>query len=403
MVSKSNLFKFVLIIGVVNLFADFTYEGGRSIVGPFLGALGASGAIVGFVGGFGEFMGYALRSVTGYIADRTGKYWTTTFIGYAVNLFAVPALALAGSWPLAALLVVLERTGRAIRRPSVEAMLSYTTSELGRGWVFGLNEALDQVGATIGPLVVALVLFLNGGYRTSFAILLVPALLCMGTLFFARFLYPKPKSIEKTEPSHARGFSGAYWAYFASGALIGGGFTSFALISFHFQESGAVTGPLIPILFSVAMATGAISALMFGRLLDKVGVAAAVVALGLSAFFAPFVFAGSAGLAVIGMVLWGVGMGVQDSLLKAVLTGVIPEGRRSTGFGVFDAGFGTSYFVGNTVMGLLYDANLHALIVMSVVLQLAALPVFVYAGRRAGKTSRPSNLAGDEAFLSEEG
>jgi MFS family permease len=383
MTTKSTIFRFVLIIGVVNLFADFTYEGGRSIIGPFLGALGASGTIVGFVGGFGEFMGYAIRSVSGYIADKTGKYWATTFAGYVINMFAVPALALAGNWPAAALLIVMERTGRAIRRPNVETMLSYTTTELGRGWVFGLNEALDQVGATAGPLLVALVLYLKGGYRSSFAILLVPAVLCISTLAIARFLYPQPRKLEKPRTLQTKGFSRAYWMYLAAGALIAAGFTGFALISFHFQKAGTVAAQVIPILFAVAMATAAITALVFGRLLDRIGHAAALVAFALSVFFAPLVFLGGLNLALIGMILWGIGTGAQDSLLKAVLIDVIPADRRSTAFGVFDTGFGTFYLLGNTAMGFLYDVSIPALIAFSIILQLAALPVFVFAKRRA--------------------
>lgn len=152
-------FRFAFVIGIVNFFADMTYEGARGIVGPFLGSLGASAAIVGFVAGFGEFVGYALRSVSGYFADKTHKYWAVTFVGYAINMLAVPALALAGNWPLAAALVVAERTGRAIRRPAVEAMLSQAGKSIGQGWVFGLNEALDQTGATLGPLITAFGLY----------------------------------------------------------------------------------------------------------------------------------------------------------------------------------------------------------------------------------------------------
>jgi MFS family permease len=387
MMTKSTLFRFVLIIGIVNLFADFTYEGGRSIMGPFLAVLGASGFIVGFVGGFAEFMGYALRSVSGYLADKTGKYWATTFVGYAINLFAVPALALAGNWPAAAFLIVMERTGRAIRKPAVEAMLSDTTGELGRGWVFGLNEALDQVGATAGPLLVALILFLKGGYRTSFAVLLVPALICISTLTVARFLYPQPRRLEKEKPRtlQTKGFSGAYWTYVAAGALIAAGFTGFSLISFHFQEARTVADEVIPLLFAVAMATAAVAALVFGRLLDRIGYAAALVAFTLSAFFAPFVFLGGLNLALIGMILWGIGTGAQDSLLKAMLTDIIPGDRRSTGFGVFDMGFGTFYLLGNTVMGFLYDVSIPTLIAFSIILQLAALPVFVLAKKRGAK------------------
>src|SRR5437667_10530147 len=163
---------FVLIIGIGNFFADFTYEGARGIVGPFLGSLGATAAVVGFVAGLGELMGYGLRSVSGYFADKSHRHWAFAFLGYAVNMLAVPALALAGSWPLAAGLVVSERVGRGIRKPTVEAMLSYAGKSIGAGWVFGLNEALDQAGATIGTMLMALDLYVNGGFRIGFGVLL---------------------------------------------------------------------------------------------------------------------------------------------------------------------------------------------------------------------------------------
>lgn len=150
-------FRFVLLIGIVNFFADMTYEGARSITGPFLESLGASAAIVGFVAGFGELVGYGLRSFSGYFADKTHRYWAVTFAGYFINMMAVPALALAGSWPLASALMVAERTGRAIRRPAVETMISHAGKSLGSGRVFGFNEALDQAGATTGPLITAFV------------------------------------------------------------------------------------------------------------------------------------------------------------------------------------------------------------------------------------------------------
>src|SRR5256714_1095203 len=190
-------FRFVLIIGIVNLFADMAYEGGRSITGPFLGSLGASATIVGFVAGLGELLGYSFRSVSGYFADKTQRYWVATFLGYLVNVFAVPALALAGNWPLAAILIIAERTGRAMRKPAVDTMLSYAGKSIGRGWVFGLNEGLDQAGATFGPLIIALVLFLRHGYREGFGVLLISALLCLGTLAVGRIWYPRPHELEE--------------------------------------------------------------------------------------------------------------------------------------------------------------------------------------------------------------
>jgi len=377
-------FGLVLILGIVNLFADMTYEGGRAITGPFLGSLGASAAVVGFVAGFGELIGYALRSVSGYLADRTQKYWVVIFTGYAVNMLAVPALALAGAWPLAAGLIIAERTGRAIRRPAVEAMLSHAGKSLGQGWVFGLNEALDQTGASVGPLITALVLFLHRGYHQAFAALLVSALLCLGTLVVARLWYARPQGMEEgAAPSpQAERFPVAYWSYVAAGALVAAGFADFSLIAFHFQKVATVTEPFIPVLYSAAMATGALASLVFGRLLDRFGRPTVIVAFFASAWFAPLVFFGGPALAWLGVGLWGLGMGAQDSILKALLAGVVPPQKRSTAFGVFDTGFGFAWFAGSAAMGLLYHASLTGLVVFSVALQLAALPVFAFAGRR---------------------
>jgi predicted MFS family arabinose efflux permease len=378
--------RFVLIIGVVQLFADMTYEGARGITGPFLGSLGASAAAIGFVAGFGELIGYGLRSVSGYFADKTHKYWVFIFAGYAVNMLAVPALALAGNWPIAAALVVAERTGRAIRKPSTDAMLSHAGSQIGHGWAFGLNEFLDQTGATIGPLVMALVLYLHGCYHKAFAILLIPALLCIGAVTVARIFYPRPHELETRAPTvlRTKGFSKAYWLYLVAGALIAAGFADFSLIAFHFQKTGTVAQSAIPIFYSAAMVTGALAALVFGKLLDKIGLPVVVLAFFLGALFAPCVFLGGFGFALAGMILWGIGMGAQDALLKAVLAGVVPPQKRSTAFGVFDTAFGIAWFAGSATMGLLYDKSIPAMIIFSVALQLAALPVFIFA-RRCGK------------------
>lgn len=374
-------FRFVLVIGIVNLFADFTYEGARSINGAFLGSLGASAVVVGFVAGFGEFIGYALRSVTGFFADKTHKYWFFAFIGYSINMLAVPALALAGNWPVAAVLMIAERTGKAIRKPSVETMLSFSSKEMGSGWVFGLNEALDQLGATVGPLIVAWVLFMKGGYKDGYAILLVSALLCLCVVVVARILFPKPQDLDKKEPTglQTKGFSNTYWLYVLSGGLIAAGFADFSLIAFHFQRTASVTNGFIPILYAIAMAVAGLSSLIFGRLLDKIGFKIALIAFFLSAFFAPFVFLGRFLLALIGMILWGIGIGAQESLLKAILSDMTSKDIRSTAFGVFDTGFGIAWFLGSATMGLLYNESIFAVIIFSVFIELASLPVFVIA------------------------
>jgi MFS family permease len=375
---------FVLIIGIANFFADFTYEGARGIIGPFLGSLGASAVIVGFVAGLGELMGYGLRAVSGYLADKSHRHWAFAFLGYAINMLAVPALALTRHWPPAAGLVVSERIGRGIRKPTVEAMLSYAGRSIGAGWVFGLNEALDQAGATSGPLLMALILYLNGGYQTGFGALLIPALLCLATLALARFLHPRPHELEEGagHTFQTTNLKQTYWTYLIAGALLAAGFADFALIGFHFQKANVVPGNLIPVFYAVAMAASALASIPLGRLFDRFGPNVSLFAFVISAAAAPFVFLGTSVFALIGMIFWGVGMSAQGSLFQAMLTGVIPPQKRGTAFGLFDTGYGIAWFLGSAVMGLLYDKSVPALVLFSVILQLAAIPVLFVANKK---------------------
>jgi hypothetical protein len=252
--SKETALRFVVLVGVVSLFADMTYEGARSVTGPYLALLGASGTVVGLVAGVGELIGYGLRLVSGYLSDRTGRYWAITIAGYAINLVAVPLLALAGRWELAAALMIAERMGKAIRTPARDAMLSHATHEIGHGWGFGLHEALDQTGAILGPLLVAGVLYVRGSYQAGFGLLLVPALLALVVLAAARLLYPRPQDLEASTPElRAKGFPRAFWIYLAAVALIAAGYADFPLIAYHFEKVASVPQVWIPIFYAVTM------------------------------------------------------------------------------------------------------------------------------------------------------
>jgi MFS family permease len=368
-------------MGVVNLFADTTYEGAASINGPFLGSLGASAAAISVIAGAGEFLGYGLRSIAGYVSDKTGKYWLITFIGYGVNLLAVPALAFAGNWPLAAILVLIERVGRALRKPTVEAMLSYTTGKLGKGWVYALNSALDETGATIGPLVVAFVLFRKGSYQTAYALLLVSALLALASLTAARTIFPLPARLEEGRTAKAEGLTVRYWLYMLAAACFAAGLMSFELISYHLSSRHVVTGPWIPVLLSISTAGGVIANLALGRLYDRVGMPAVLAGVVLSAAFAPLVFLGSFFTVLAGLMLWGIGYATQDTLFKALVASELPEGKRNFAFGLFYAGYGVGWLVGSVVTGILYESSRRGLVVFSVAAQLASLPIFIVAAK----------------------
>lgn len=374
---------FVVLIGVVSLFADMTYEGARSINGPYLALLGASATVVGIVSGFGELLGYGIRLFSGTLSDRTGRYWTITLVGYLVNLLAVPALALTGRWELAALLMIAERVGKGIRTPVRDAMLSHATTEMGRGWGFGLHETLDQIGAVAGPLIVAAVLATRGSYQAAFAFLILPALFALGTLLAARARYPNPRDFE-VAPALAvnDGLPRVFWLYLVAAGLVAAGFADFPLIAYHFARVSLMPAEIIPVFYAVAMGVDALAALALGRLFDRWGMPVLAAVTMLSALFAPLVFAGGVTLALVGMALWGIGVGAQESIMRAAIAAMIPAHRRGAAYGIFNTGYGIAWFLGSILLGVLYDISLPALIGFSVVVQLAAVPILILLARR---------------------
>ncbi len=380
-ISIGNAMRFVILVGVVSLFADMTYEGARSINGPYLAVLGASGAVVGVVSGVGELIGYSLRLISGYLSDKTRSYWAITFLGYAVNLIAVPLLALAGNWQIAALLMVIERIGKGVRVPPRDAMLSYATQQMGRGWGFGLHEALDQTGAILGPLIVALGLYLRNGYQSSYVLLLIPALLALAVLATARYLYPRPQDLEISQTRLVvQGFSRTFWIYLLAAGLFAAGFADFPLIAYHFEKASVASPAVIPVLYAVAMGVDALAALIFGRLFDRIGLQTLIIVSAITAFFAPLVFLGGLVPALFGMALWGIGMGAQESIMRAAIAGMVPPERRGWAYGMFNTAFGAFWFLGSAVIGILYDISIPALVAFSVIMILASIPFF-YATR----------------------
>ncbi len=362
-------------LGVVSLFADMTYEGGRSIAGPFLAHLGATGLVVGFVAGFGELVGYGIRVISGAAADRTRRYWPIAFAGYAINLLAVPALAVARAWPVAGALIVGERLGRGVRKPSVGSMLASAGSQIGHGWAFGFHEAMDQAGATVGPLVVAALLSLHRGFSAAFGVLLAPAILSLAALAVARVQYPAPHTLERNPVPRVRRFGAAYWWLAAGAACTAAGFADFALVSFHFSKAHVVPDALVPVLYAGAMLVGVLCAPVFGRLSDRFRSPVLLGAFAVTAFFAPLCFLGGPAAAVAGVLVWGFGMATQETLLPAFVARMIPAPQRATALGLFDGIFGVSWFLGSIAMGALYDLSAPWLVLFSVVAQVVALPL----------------------------
>ncbi len=348
---------------------------------------------MGIVAGLGELCGYTLRIIFGYLSDKTGRYWFFTIGGYTVNLLAVPLLALAGRWEIAAGLMIAERIGKAIRTPSRDTLLSYATKEIGRGWGFGLHEAMDQIGAMLGPMIVSGVLFLKGGYKNSFALLFIPAILALIILLVARYLYPRPKDLEKSSVAlKSKGLPRMFWFYLMAAALIAAGYVDFPLIAYHFKKTNLVNDNWIPIFYALAMGVDALAALVFGRLFDRQGLSVLILAVFLSLFFAPLVFLLGPYLALLGIALWGIGMGAQESIMRATIAEIIPNGERAFAYGIFNAGYGLFWFIGSVLMGIFYDFSLAGLVLFSMLMQLVSIPFLILTGKAINVNKKKEEL-----------
>ena len=379
----SGAMAFIFLMGIVSLFSDMTHEGGRSVLGEYLTLTGASAATIGFVSGFGELCGYSLRIISGFIADKTKKYWTLIILGYTIQVLAIPVLALIpdNGWVLACALVIIERVAKAIKKPAKNTLVSFAASEVGTGKGFAYQEFLDQLGAFSGPVILFIIALIKGTgnlvstYRFCFAFLGIPALITIALVVFSRIKYPNPEMFEKEEEKETEfRFRKSFVFYMIAICLFAFGFADFTLITLHVAKLRIFPDSALSLLYALAMAVDAFAALFFGWLFDKVGLKALIISTVFSALFSVFIFLNNSPFMIItGIIFWGIGMGAQESIMKAAVSEIIPRSMRSTGFGIFETGFGVAWFLGSWLLGVLYDINIGYLVGVSIAAQLLAI------------------------------
>ena len=378
---------FIILMGIVSLFSDMTHEGGRSILGEFLSLTGASAATIGFISGVGELLGYGLRIISGRIADKTKHYWTLIIAGYAIQVLAIPALALVPEhgWVFACGLVIVERVGKAIKKPAKNTLVSFASSEIGQGKGFAYMEFLDQLGAFLGPVILFIISLIKGTdslistYRLCFLCLGVPAVITIGLVLFSKYKYPDPEMFEKDAGENTKfEFKKSFVFYMIAICLFAFGFVDFTLITLHAANAGVFPESTLSLLYALAMVVDAFAALFFGWLFDRIGLKALMLSTLISSTFAALVFlSNNAALIVAGVIVWGIGMGAQESIMKAAVSRIIPRSMRSTGFGIFETGFGIFWFLGSWCLGALYDVNIPLMAAISVAVQLAAIVFYM--------------------------
>jgi MFS family permease len=378
--NRITALRFIVWFGLVSALSDFVYEGARSIIGPFLAHLGATAAVVGVVTGIGEATALVLRLFTGRFADRTGRPWPQTIVGYALTMLCVPLLALSSGLVMASVLYNGERFGKAVRAPSRDMMLAHASAAMGRGKGFGLHEALDSSGALVGPAVIAGILALGGSYHLVFALLAVPGAVALVVLARLRVAAPEPRdfepSVEVPESKKLRldtHLPTRFWIYSAFSAATMLGFSTWAVLAYHLTVRHVVSPDVVPLLYAAAMGAAGLAALGFGRIYDRVGLRGLVVLPFLSAAVPWLSFSTSVPSVVIGAVLWGLALGAHESTLRAGVSDLVPPSRRGAGFGTFTAVYGLAWLLGAAGIGALYSHGRTTIVLVVAVVQLVAV------------------------------
>ena len=379
-------FRFIVCLGFVSLFADMTYEGAHSVIGPLLKDLGATATQVGIIAGLGEMIAASLRFFSGKLADRTRAYWTITTLGYFLNLVVVPGLAFAGSWQAAALLIVAERTGKSLRGPARDVLLSEATEVVGHGSGFGIHAAMDQTGAVLGPLLVAGSVARTHHFGPAFLWLALPAAGAFVSLLFAHAVSPH-KGAPPTPPTQQE-LPSVFWIYVAAAGLLALGFVDFPLLAYHFQKTSFSSPEVIPLLYAGAMGVVGLTALIFGRLFDRYGIQVIAAGIIISLFTLPLGFLGGTVGGYLSVVCWATGLGAQDATLRSGIAQVVSMNKRGAAFGAFNAVYGVLWFLGSVAMGVLYDRSLMALVVFGMVVQILSAGIFVWIKRPLAQVAR---------------
>lgn len=386
-----SAWRFIVWFGVVSLFADFVYEGARSVTGPFMAHLGASALLVGIVTGAGEALALAGRLVTGPLVDRTKAYWPLAILGYLLTIVSVPLLGVATTVAAASMLIIAERAGKAIRSPGKDVMLSHATASMGRGKGFAVHEALDQIGAVVGPLVIALVLELtHNNYRWGFSVLVIPGIIALAVLVKLRAQVPDPSSYDKkADKTFALGtknihsFPKEFWTYLIFTVIATAGFATFGVLSYHLVKKHVVATPLIPVIYALTMGAAALMSLISGLLYDRIGRRSLFLVPLLTAVIPVLAFRTTPLLAIVGIMFWGLVMGIQESTMRAAVADIIPVEIRGTAYGVFALGFGIASLIGGALVGYLYGKSTVDLTYVVWTLEAIALIFFISTHARS--------------------
>ncbi len=384
----------IIIFGVISMLGDVVYESARSANSQYLNLLGISAARVGLVFGIGEFLGYALRLFAGVMSDKSEKHWVFMFVGYGM-LLVVPFIGLTMNWNILVVLILMERIGKALRNPAKDTVLSAVAeNQVGVGFAFGLQEALDQIGAFAGPLIFTAIFYFTGKngiaeYQSGYQSLIIPFIVLMLFLYYAYRRIRRDHLLDTVEQKdlHKEHLKPVFWIYTAFTFFCTLGFVNFSTVGYHLKANKLMSDGNITLLYSLAMLVDAVTALLVGKAYDRLKIKTGKKTGGILVLAAiPFItlllpiltLSNSTALIITGMMIFGIIMGIHETIMRSTIADITPFQKRGTSYGVFNTAYGLALLGGAALMGLLYDMNQTGLIIaFTCVAELIAIILYI--------------------------
>lgn len=384
-------FFLILSFGIVSMLGDIVYEGAMSIYGIFLNDQKINPVNIGILLGSAEFLGYIIRIISGILVDRFRWEWSLVFVGYGL-LLSIPALAFTTNPNIIILMIFLERIGKNLRAPARDSLVSHATKKIGTGFGFGILEALDQIGAFIGPLIFALSLSYSKSYTSGFIFMLIPIVFMLLVLFNAYKKIPQPHKLE-TMPNTSQQqtnycFNKAFFYYMAFIFTTIIGFTTFPVLSIHIANTDAIDKEFIPLLYAIAMIVDGLIAIPIGKCYDNFK--------GKLLFLIPLitipaitlVFSQLSFYIFIGIILWGAVMGIHEVVLKAYIADFIPKTSRGRAYACYSIVYGTAILLSNTLIGYLYCKNPNWIFLFVITSQIIALSLLYTLNKKYNRQNK---------------
>ena len=351
----------VWVLGFVSLLMDVSSELIHSLLPVFMvTTLGTTLLVVGLIEGAAEATALIVKVFSGVLSDYWGRRKPLAVLGYGLGAVSKPLFALASTAGLVLSARLIDRIGKGIRGAPRDALIADIVQPEVRGAAFGLRQALDTVGAFLGPmLAIGLMLLWSNDFRAVFWVAVIPGFLSVALLFVA---VKEPahaagaRAGNPIRPANLRRLGRAYWWVVGVGAVFTLARFSEAFLVLRAQQGGLQLAwtPLVLIAMNVVYSAGAYP---FGKLSDKVS-HRALLAWGLAALIAADLLLAASGSGPVlwsGIAVWGLHMAMTQGLLSAMVAEAAPADLRGTAFGFFNLVSGLALLAASGVAGLLWD------------------------------------------------